>query len=64
MIVKLFDIDIVNEPLKRIAKRGKPSLKFSGGPNEMVAWCHTLTPDVELVRGYADNSFTPYLKRL
>lgn len=31
--------------------------------DEMLEWCRTLTPDVELVRGYADNSFTLYLRR-
>ncbi|NOR51500.1 MAG: methyltransferase domain-containing protein [Gammaproteobacteria bacterium] len=31
---------------------------------EMVEWCHTLTPDVGLRRDYAENSFTLYLRRL
>jgi len=31
--------------------------------DEMVAWSRTLTPDVELRRDYAENSFTLYLRR-
>ncbi|MCW8888505.1 MAG: class I SAM-dependent methyltransferase [Gammaproteobacteria bacterium] len=31
--------------------------------DEMVVWCRTLTADVELIKGYADNSFTLYLRR-
>jgi len=32
--------------------------------DEMAGWCRTLTPQVELRRGHADNNFTLYLRHL